>query len=73
MKVEDLFIGYNDGKKEAQNRENFEEYYFNHDGIYEKILRSDKYLLLGRKGTGKTLLGEVIKKELLYKEIGYVR
>lgn len=62
MKVEDLFIGYNDGKKEAQNRENFEEYYFNHDGIYEKILRSDKYLLLGRKGTGKTLLGEVIKK-----------
>ena len=52
MKVEDLFIGYNDGKKEAQNRENFEEYYFNHDGIYEKILRSDKYLLLGRKGTG---------------------
>ena len=62
MKIGDLFVGYNDGKKEARFRQNFEHYYFNYNKIYEKILRDDKFLLLGKKGTGKTILGEYIKK-----------
>lgn len=64
MYLEDLFIGYNDGKREARLRENFEDYYFNYNGIYEKILEKDKYLVLGRKGTGKTLLAEYVRKKL---------
>lgn len=64
MYLEDLFIGYNDGKREAMARENFEDYYFNYNGIYNKILEKDKYLVLGRKGTGKTLLAEYVKKIL---------
>lgn len=67
MVLEDLFIGYNDGKKEAIYRENFEDYYLNYNGIYEKALANDKYLVLGKKGTGKTLLGEYIKKKAKYK------
>lgn len=62
MRVDKLFIGYNDGKKEAANQKNFQDYYFDNNGIIDKALRADKYLVLGKKGTGKTLLGEVIKQ-----------
>lgn len=55
--LNDLFIGYNDGKKEAEYRTDFEQYYFNYNGIYDTILRDDKFLLLGKKGTGKSILG----------------
>lgn len=62
MRVDKLFIGYNDGKKEATHQKNFQDYYFNYNGIIDKALQLDKYLVLGKKGTGKTLLGEVIKQ-----------
>lgn len=62
-KIADLFIGYNDGKKEAERRSGFEQYYFNYNGLYEKILQNDKFLLLGKKGTGKSILGEYINKQ----------
>lgn len=62
-KIADLFIGYNDGKKEAERRSDFEQYYFNYNGLYEKILQNDKFLLLGKKGTGKSILGEYINKQ----------
>lgn len=63
MKISKLFIGFNDGKKEATHQPNFEQYYFNYNKIYDKILQDDKFLLLGRKGTGKTILGEYINKK----------
>lgn len=65
MKIGNLFIGYTDGKKEALYKPDFEQFYFNYNGLYEKILKPDKFLLLGRKGTGKTILGEYIKKKSL--------
>lgn len=65
--IGDLFVGYNDGKKEAAYRENFENYYFNYGGMYDKVLGKDKFLILGRKGTGKTLLAEYMKKQALLK------
>ena len=67
MFIGDLFVGYNDGKKEAAYRENFENYYFNYGRIYDKVLGKDKFLILGRKGTGKTLLAEYMKKQALLK------
>lgn len=62
MQLSDLFIGYSDGKNEAINRINFDESFFNYNNIYNKVLQNDKFLVLGRKGTGKTILGEYIKK-----------
>jgi len=61
-KLNQMFIGYTDGKKEASFRSDFELFYFNYNGNYERILRKDKFLLLGKKGTGKSLLAEYIKK-----------
>ena len=58
----EMFIGYNDGKKEATYRNDFELYYYDYNRSYEKILHDDKYLLLGKKGTGKSLLAEYINK-----------
>jgi len=57
-----MFLGMNDGKKEAKYREDFENYFYDYDGIYDKILKPEKFLLLGKKGTGKSILAEVIKK-----------
>lgn len=62
-KLENFFIGQNDGKKEAAYREDFENYFYNHNGIYQKVQQREKYLVLGRKGTGKSILGEFIKKK----------
>ncbi len=62
-KLSQIFIGYNDGKKEAKFRNDFEQFYFNYNKNYDKILSPDKFLLLGKKGTGKSLLGEYIKKK----------
>lgn len=62
-KLAEIFMGYNDGKKEAAYKEDFELFYFNNDRNYEKILEVDKFLLLGKKGTGKSLLAEYIKKK----------
>ena len=36
MRVDKLFIGYNDGKKEAANQKNFQDYYFDNNGIIDK-------------------------------------
>ncbi|KNX33061.1 MULTISPECIES: P-loop ATPase, Sll1717 family [Bacillus amyloliquefaciens group] len=62
-KLRDIFIGYNDGKKEASRIKDFEQYYFDYKGNVDKIINSDKFLLLGKKGTGKSLLAEYIKKK----------
>lgn len=54
--------GYNDGKNEARHVPSFEQYYFDYKGNYEKALRPDKFLILGKKGTGKSILAEYIKR-----------
>lgn len=64
-KLRDMFIGFNDGKKEASRIKDFEQYYFDYKGNVEKIISSEKFLLLGKKGTGKSLLAEYIKKKSL--------
>lgn len=64
MKVylKDVFLGFNDGKKEAIYKEDFEKYFYDHDNIYEKATKPEKFIILGRKGSGKTILAEYIKK-----------
>lgn len=55
-------MGYSDGKNEARHVPSFEQYYFDYKGNYEKALRPDKFLILGKKGTGKSILAEYIKR-----------
>ncbi|MFC5702779.1 P-loop ATPase, Sll1717 family [Cohnella faecalis] len=61
--LNDIFLGKNDGKKEASYRPDFENYFYDHNKIYHKVMQNEKYLVLGRKGTGKSILGEFIKKK----------
>lgn len=63
--LNDIFLGKNDGKKEASYRPDFENYFYDHNKIYQKAMQNDKYLVLGRKGTGKSILGEFIKKKAI--------
>lgn len=62
-KLGDMFIGYTDGKKEATYVKDFEQYYFDFNKNVERIMEKDKFLLLGKKGTGKSLLAEYLKKK----------
>jgi len=59
----DIFLGVNDGKKEALLRNDFERYFYNYNRIYNDTVKREKFLVLGRKGTGKTILAEYIKKK----------
>jgi ABC-type lipoprotein export system ATPase subunit len=62
LKIESVYLGINDGKKEALYKNDFEKYFFDYNGIYEKALAADKFLIMGKKGSGKTILAEYIRK-----------
>lgn len=64
IKLSELFLGFNDGKKEALYRDDFEKFFIHTNNTYEESLKAQKYIVLGRKGSGKTLLGQYIKKTL---------
>ena len=63
-KIGDIFLGEADGEDEALTQSNFHEFYYDYDGIIRKVMQPLKYLILGKKGTGKTLLGEYINLKL---------
>lgn len=59
--IKKIFFGYSDGKNEA--KENiFLDTFFDYGNIYSQ-LHTGKYLILGSKGSGKTLLIEYFKKK----------
>ncbi|UTM55968.1 hypothetical protein L4174_008870 [Photobacterium sp. CCB-ST2H9] len=62
LELKDLYLGQNDGKKEAIYRDNFEEFFINEKSIYDQVQRKEKFLILGRKGSGKTFLAHYMKK-----------
>ncbi|MFR9018942.1 MAG: P-loop ATPase, Sll1717 family [Fusobacterium sp.] len=61
FKIKELKLGKNEGKREAQLEE-FENLFYDFDDMYYNAISKFKFLVIGRKGTGKTLLGELIKK-----------
>lgn len=63
-KISDIFLGEADGEDEALTLSNFHDFYYDYDKITEKAMLPLKYLVLGKKGTGKTLLGEFINSKL---------
>ena len=62
MRLGDIYLGLNDGKKEAVYRSDFERFFVDIDENYEKISDKEKFLILGRKGSGKTFFAQYIKK-----------
>lgn len=60
VKLKKIFIGEIDGESEAIKRDDFENLFFNQDDKYKKLLSGDKFLIKGRKGTGKTYLAKYI-------------
>ncbi|EIJ0962152.1 hypothetical protein LH711_004276, partial [Vibrio vulnificus] len=62
LELKDLYLGQNDGKKEAIYKDNFEEFFINENSILDQVQRKEKFLVLGRKGSGKTFLAHYMKK-----------
>ncbi|MEZ2279699.1 MAG: P-loop ATPase, Sll1717 family [Microcoleus sp.] len=60
--LRDIFLGEADGQDEALSRPDFVNFFYDYDNISEKVNQPLKYLILGKKGTGKTLLGEYINE-----------
>lgn len=58
-----IYLGINDGKKEALYREDFENYFFDYQNMYEESTKIDKFIIIGKKGSGKTILAEYINKK----------
>ena len=65
-------FGSVDGKKESQN-EQFESLFYPKDSYYNKLLEKNKFLIIGRKGTGKTILAEYYKKQCNKNEDTYCK
>lgn len=61
--LKDIFLGEPDGKKEALYHSNFEHFFFDYQNIAEEVRNPKTYLVLGRKGSGKTILAEFIRKK----------
>lgn len=62
FELKDLYLGENDGKKESIYREDFEKFFVDIDEISTKINNRKYFVVLGRKGSGKTYFGQYIKK-----------
>ena len=69
--ISSIYLGNPDGEDEALENPEFDKFFFNYNKIIEKSLRPLKYLILGKKGTGKTLLCEYLNKSLNEKKDSY--
>lgn len=62
IKLKEFNIGQVSGENEAQN-EKFDELFYTGNQKYEELKNPEKYIIMGRKGTGKTLLSYYFKKK----------
>lgn len=58
-KLEKLYFGDVDGETESQ-RQDFQDMFYDEEDIYQQV-QDEKFVILGRKGTGKTIIGEYLK------------
>lgn len=63
--LKDFYVGQSDGKKEALYKKDFENYFYDYNGIYKTATTDKTFLILGRKGTGKSILAEFLHKQSL--------
>lgn len=60
--LQDIQFGKAGGEEEALSVNNFEKFFYDGEQHSERVLAPEIYFLTGRKGTGKTLLAEYVKK-----------
>lgn len=61
--LKDIYFGRSDGSQEAEDK-NFETLFYNGNKKYDLLNEnSDKFIISGRKGTGKTILAKYFEKE----------
>lgn len=64
MILKDIFVGDPDGLSEARQNK-FEDYFYNKNKKYEELEgNKNKFIVTGRKGTGKTLLAKYYEKQI---------
>lgn len=62
VKLNRIFIGYADGELEAE-RIDFENIFYKDEAKYNELVNNpNKFILSGKKGTGKTILSKYIEK-----------
>ncbi|MEZ7792172.1 P-loop ATPase, Sll1717 family [Niallia circulans] len=57
-----LYIGNIDGEQES-SRDNFEQLFYTKNSKFDEIMQPEKFIISGRKGTGKTILANYIVKK----------
>lgn len=62
IKLSQMYFGDEDGATEVCQNENFHELFYDQDDYYNELITGDKFLVIGRKGTGKTILANYLKK-----------
>lgn len=63
IKISEIFVGKADGLKEAQEK-NFNELFYKGNDIYQELCESkSKFIISGKKGTGKTILAKYFEFE----------
>lgn len=63
IKLKDIFVGFSDGELEA-NENNFLDLFYKGNHKYQTIMSSkSKFIISGRKGSGKTILSKYIEKK----------
>ena len=61
--VSSFKLGEVDGKIEARDPD-FEQLFYLGDGYYDELEEQNKYIIIGRKGTGKSVLINYYKKQI---------
>lgn len=61
FKLSDITIGFAEGEKEAQEN-NFLDIFYTQNNKYSELLQKYKFIISGRKGTGKTILAKYYQK-----------
>lgn len=57
-------FGRTDGKKESVSVPNFEDMFYDGDGFYEKLKNPEIFMVIGRKGMGKTILASYFSVQM---------
>ena len=69
IQLKEIFVGDPDGLAEAQ-KDNFNDFFYKKNRKYEELEKnSNKFIVTGRKRTGKTLLAKYY--ELQIQKVGY--
>lgn len=61
--ISKMFFGAIDGDTEA-DRKDFENLFYDNLNVFEDMMRPEKFIISGRKGTGKTFLANYIVKNM---------